>query len=48
MASKYKIFEVVDLPLHGNYTHVCTVSHVIGINTENTTCLPNKKYMSVH
>ena len=35
MAYKYKTFEAVNLAFHGHYTHVCTVSKVVGINTEN-------------
>ena len=31
MAYKHQIFETVNLTLHGHYTHVCTVSKVIGI-----------------
>ena len=31
---KCKIFEAVNLTLHGHYTHGCTVSKVIGISTE--------------
>ena len=34
MAYKCKVFETLSLTLHGHYTHVCTVSIVIGINTE--------------
>ena len=48
MAYKCKIFEAVKLILPEHYTHVCTVSKVIGINTENEICLPNKQYISVH
>ena len=32
---KCKIFEAVSLTHHGHYTHVDTVSKIIGINTEN-------------
>ena len=48
MAYKSKLFEAVKLTLHGHYTHVCTVSKVIGINTENKICLPNKEYIHGH
>ena len=37
MACKCKTFEAVNLTLHGHYTYVCTVSKVVGINTENKT-----------
>ena len=43
MAYKYEIFEAVNLTLHGHYTHLCTVSKVTGINTENKMCLANNK-----
>ena len=48
MANKCKLFEAVNLTLHGHYTHVCTVSKVVVINTENKICLPNKEYKNVH
>ena len=32
MAYKCKIFEAVNLRLHGRCTHMCTVSEVIDIN----------------
>ena len=48
MAFKCKIFEAVNLALHGHDIHVCTVSKVIGINTENKICLPNKEYLSFY
>ena len=35
MAYKCKIFDGVNLTLAGHYTHMCTVSKIIGINTEN-------------
>ena len=31
-----KQLQAVTLTLHWHYTHVCTVSKVIGINTENS------------
>ena len=43
-----KIFEAVNLALYGQCIHVCTVSKVTGINTENNICLPSKKYISGH
>ena len=39
---KCKIFETVNLPLHGHYTHICTMSKVIGIGTEKKIHLQNK------
>ena len=35
MANRCKVFEALNLILHGHYRHVCTVLKVIGINTEN-------------
>ena len=35
------IFENVNLTYHGHYTHMCTVSKGIGINTENKIFLSN-------
>ena len=32
--NKCRIFKAIKLTLPGHYTHVCTVSKVIGINTE--------------
>ena len=32
--------------LHAHYTHVCIVSKVFGINTENKTCPPSKEYIN--
>ena len=46
MVYKCKIFEVVNLTLHGNYT--CVYTQVIGINTENNICFPSKKYITGH
>ena len=48
MAYKCKQFKTVNLTCYGHYTHVCRVSRVIGINTENKICLPNKEYISGH
>ena len=48
MAYKCKIFEAANLTPNGYYTYDCTVSKVIGINTENKICLKNKEYISVH
>ena len=48
MAYKCKIFEAVNLTLHGYYTYMCTISKIIGINTENQICLPNKEYLTGH
>ena len=45
-AYKYKIYEAVNLTLHGYDTLVCTVSKIIGINTENKICLPSKEYIN--
>ena len=47
MAYKCKIFETLNLTLHGHYAYVCTVFKVISINTEKK-CLPNKEYISGH
>ena len=44
MAHKGKIFETVSMGI----INMCTVSKVIGINTENKICLPNKECISVH
>ena len=46
IAHKCKIFEAVNITFHGYYTHVYTVSKVIGMNTEKI-CLPNKQYIHV-
>ena len=35
MAYRCKIFDAYYLTFHGHYTHVCTGSKVIGIDTEN-------------
>ena len=35
MAYKCRIFKAIDLTFHGNYTHLCEVSKVFAINTEN-------------
>ena len=48
MAYKCKIFETVNLKLHGHYTQVWTVSQAIGINTENKIFLSNKEYINGH
>ena len=48
MSYKCKIFEASYLALDGHYTHICTVSRVIGIKTESRICVPNKEYISVH
>ena len=48
MAYKCNIFLTVNLTFHGCYTYMCTVSIVIGINTENKIYLPNKEYTTVH
>ena len=42
MAYKCNIFDAINLILYGHYTHVCTVSKDIGINTENKICVPKK------
>ena len=46
MDYKYEIFEDVNLTLHGNYTHECTVVKVIGMNTEKY--VPNKESIADH
>ena len=40
-----KYLEYVNLTIHGHDTHVCTMSEVIGINTEIKMHLPNKEHM---
>ena len=45
MAYKCEIFDAVNLTFHGHYMHVCTVSKVIGIDTENKICLPSREDM---
>ena len=47
MAYNCKIFEVVSATRYVDYTHVCTVFEVIGINTEKI-CLANKEYIIGH
>ena len=48
MAYKCKIVRLSMYHFNGHYTHVCTVSKVLDMNTENKICLANKKYISVH
>ena len=45
MAYKSEILQGVNLTLQEHNIPVCTVDKVIGINTENKICLPNKGYM---
>ena len=42
-----KYLKAVNLTLHHHYTHMCTVSKVIGINTGNQMFLSTKEYINV-
>ena len=42
---QYKIFEAVNLTLHGHYTHVIKMCNVVCIHTENRIFLPKNAWM---